>query len=112
MNYYDVTLMSAKNTTGAGTAYRMVKPGERTIQCSLEKTTVTDVTATVYFQVSNDNTNWITLATFSLNTAAMASDGFAMTAPWLYARGYVHAVSSANSAISIVMVGSNLEEHD
>ncbi len=106
MNYYAVTLMSDKSTTGAGTAYKMVKPGERTIQGSLEKTTGSDVTATVYVQVSNDGTNWITLATFSLNTAATASDGFAMTAPWMYVRGYVHAVSSANSAISIIMVGT------
>ena len=109
MKNYVVALITEKNTTGAGDSHKMVVAGERTIQCSLRKTGVSEVTATVYVQVSNDGTNWVNLATFSLNTAGTAADGFALTAPWAYVRGYVHAVSSSSSVISMYMCGTQDE---
>ena len=106
--FYEVVLCSQKTSTGAGDTYKMSYTGERSIQATLEKTSG-NVTATVYIQVSNDNIGWLTLATYSLDTAGTASDGFALTAPWRYVRAYVYAVQSGGK-VTATMVGVRKDE--
>lgn len=94
------TLLSAVTVTGAGTATGKAQGGMKTFQATVSGTGA--VTATVLVQVSNDNTNWITLGTISLSGTTSATDGFASEAPWAYYRGNVTAISGTSAILTLL----------
>jgi len=62
--------------------------------------------ATILIEVSNDNSNFITMATISLTlSTSVSSDGFASQAPWRYQRARVSAISGTGASVSVT-VGS------
>lgn len=58
------------------------------------------ITATVVTYVSNDATNWITLATTSLSGTTSTSDGFSFTGKWQYIRSGVTAISGTSATVN------------
>jgi hypothetical protein len=75
----------------------------RTFQANGTVSTSTGA-ATVVVQVSNNNSDWITLGTITLTLGTSStSDGFAALAPWAYVRGNVTAISGTNATVSLVM---------
>lgn len=94
-------LMNAKTDTGAGTTYMADFAGTSTIQAWITG----PGTATVLIQVSNNNSNWLTLATMSLDSGGTTSDGFVMEAPWMYVRGNVSAITGGSITIKGVAKG-------
>lgn len=60
--------------------------------------------ATIEVQVSNDNTNFLTLGTITLTLGTSAtSDGFSADAAWIYTRAKVTAISGTNATVSCNM---------
>lgn len=105
-----VKLLSAVTTTGAGSSSQFpssVSEGQSakaTFQC-VGSTTAGVGASTVTVQVSNDNTNWLTVGTVSLTLSTTeTSDGFAMDAPWAFVRGNVTAISGTGGSVSLLMV--------
>lgn len=94
-------LLNGKTSTGAGTAYAM--GGKRTFQAS-GATTAGAGAATIKIQVSNDNANWLDLATISLTlSTTTATDGLAADAPWGYVRANVTAISGTGASVTVRM---------
>lgn len=88
-------IIDGKTDTGAGSTFISDFAGTATIQAWITGTG----TATVLLQVSNNGSNWLDLATFSLDSAGTVSDGFVMEAPWLYTRGYVSTITGGSVSI-------------
>jgi hypothetical protein len=60
--------------------------------------------ASIDIEVSNDNQNWILLATIDLTLGTdTVTDGFASAAAWLYVRANVTAISGTDAAVSVFM---------
>lgn len=97
-----VTLLNAATATGAGTTIGRA-PAEKTFHL-IGSTTNGAGAATVYVQGSNDGTNYITLATLTLTlSTTVSSDGCVITAPWVYLRGNVNAISGTGASVSLFM---------
>lgn len=60
------------------------------------------ITATIVTYVSNDGTNWLTLATTTLSGTTTASDGFTWIAPWKFVRAGVTAISAGATINGII----------
>lgn len=58
------------------------------------------ITATVVTYVSNDRTNWLTLATTSLSGTTTTSDGFSFTGKYQYIRAGVTAISGTGATVN------------
>lgn len=96
------TLLNAVTVTGAGTAAQPVGT-DKTFHAS-GTTSSGSGAATVLVQVSNDNTNWLTLGTIGLTLGTAAtSDGFASRARWKYVRGNVTAISGTTATVTLTM---------
>lgn len=95
-----IYLNNARTSTGADAAFDIDDSPNRTFQASVVGTGA--VSATVLIQVSNDATNWITLATITLSGTTSATDGVAMSAAWGFARGNVTAISGTGAAVTTV----------
>ena len=76
-------------------------PRDGTMQATVSGTGT--VTATVAIEVSNDNTNFVTLGTITLSGTTSATDGFAFNAPWVYIQSNCTAISGTSAALSVVM---------
>ena len=61
------------------------------------------VTATVNIEVSNDNVNFLVLATITLSGTTSATDGFASQAQWNFVRANVTAISGTSAAVTVLM---------
>lgn len=95
-------LLSAATSTGAGSSVKPVG-SNRTFQAH-GTTTAGAGAATVLVQVSNNDSDWITLGTISLTLATTSSsDGFASDAPWKHVRGNVSAISGTGASVTLVM---------
>ena len=94
-------LLSGVTSTGAGVAAGPAETGFTTFQATVSGTGA--VSATVIVQVSNDGTNWLDLATFTLSGTTSASDGFAAEAPWKWFRGNVTAISGTGAAVDLIV---------
>lgn len=86
---------------GASATERNTESGLRTIQATVAGTGA--VTATVLIEFSNDGSSWLLGATMTLSGTTQASDGFAVTASWLYCRANLTAVSGTGSAVNVIM---------
>lgn len=94
-------LLSDATAQGAGASFR--SPSERTFQAT-GFTTNGAGAATIKVQVSNDNSNWIDLATITLTlSTTVATDGFASSAAWAFVRGNVTAISGTGAAVTLIM---------
>lgn len=104
-------LLSNATTTGAGTAWHardtsaMATYNYHSFQ-AVGSTSASTGAATVLIQVSNDGTNYITLATITLTLGTSAtSDGFAVTNNWEYYRANLSAISGTGATVSVYMKG-------
>lgn len=98
-------LLSSVTSTGAGSSFevdrKIKEPSKATYQVTVVGTGA--VTATVKIEVSNDDSNWLTLATITLSGTTSATDGFASDAPWAYRRANVTAISGTGAAVTAIM---------
>lgn len=95
-------LCTNKTTTGAGTA---VTPSGSVRAFQVYGTTSSGAgSATVLIEVSNDNSNYETLISFSLTldttVVAAGGDGDSSVIPWKYVRVNVSAISGTGAAIT------------
>jgi len=98
---YVKDILTAATGTGAGLSYCGIASEKRAFQATVTGTGA--VTATVAIQVSNDDTNWITLGTITLSGTTSATDGFTSDAPWGYVRANVTAISGTGAAVTATM---------
>lgn len=61
------------------------------------------VSATVLVEVSNNNSDFITLATIALSGTTSDTDGFVSEDSWQYYRGRVTAISGTSAAVTLTM---------
>jgi len=61
------------------------------------------VTATVLIEVSNNGTDFILAGTITLSGTASANDGFAIAAPWAYARARLTAITGTGATVNVNM---------
>lgn len=96
-------LLDSVTGTGAGLSAGPAQNGMKTFHATLAGTGA--ITATVLVEVSNDNSNWVTLGTISLTGTTATSDGFASEAPWLYYRGNVSAITGTGATLNLLCGG-------
>lgn len=95
-------LLSSVIATGAGSSVKPVG-SNRTFQAH-GTTSAGAGAATIVVQVSNNDSDWITLGTISLTlSTTSSSDGFASDAPWKYVRGNVTAISGTDATVSLIL---------
>lgn len=96
------TLLVAATATATGVAHKFAaaRP-KRTFQAVVSGTGA--VTATVLIEVSNDDTNFLTLGTITLSGTTSATDGFASDAPWINVRAKLTAISGTSAAVTVTM---------
>lgn len=84
-------------STGAATARSFYQPS--TVMVSGDTSSGTG-SATVYVQVSNDGTNFVTACTITLAlTTSVSSDGCAINAMWQHVRVNVNAISGTGASL-------------
>ena len=67
------------------------------------------VSATVVVEVSNDESNWLALATITLSGTDSSSDGFAQDrVPWSVIRGRIAAISGTSAKVNLIQGWSNV----
>ncbi len=96
-------LLSGVVTTSTGTAAGPALFGLKSFQAVVTGTGA--ISATVKVQVSNDGTNYLDLATFTLSGTTSATDGFSAEIPWVYYRGAVTAISGTGASIDLIVAG-------
>jgi hypothetical protein len=99
---YQIPLLTGVLVTGAGTGVP-IPHAPASFQAVVTGTGA--VTAVIACQVSNDGINWLTAGTISLSGTTTATDGFPMTAPWLYVRGNITSISGTSAAVTLTMGG-------
>jgi len=87
-----------KTTTGAGNLLYKDSPNT-TFQVVLTGTGA--LTATVVIEFSNDGTNVVTGATFSLSGTTTVTDGVTINSPWKYVRANVTAISGTSANVQV-----------
>lgn len=96
------SLLSAATSTGAGNSYEPFGK-ERSFQLTGSTSSGTG-SATVDIEVSNDGTNFLKLATMTLNLSTTVSQsGLLSDAPWRYVRGNVTAISGTGASVTLTM---------
>lgn len=98
-----LTVFNARTTTGASEVFQPWGT-RRTIEVTVSGTGA--VSTTVVVQISNDETNWITLNTLTVSGTTTATDGAAMDAAWRYMRLNMTALSGTGAAVTAI-VGSH-----
>ncbi len=63
------------------------------------------VSATVLFQVSNDNVGWVTTATMTLSGTTSDTALVNITPSWTYFRASVTAISGTSAAVTVTIGG-------
>ena len=92
-----------QTTVGASGSFGPAGAGQKTFQATLTGTGA--VTASVSIQVSNDQIEWLDLASMSLSGTTSVSDGFATEAPWAYYRSNLTAISGTNDTLNVTGTG-------
>lgn len=93
-----VTLLDAAIATGVGAAFLV---GEKASVVQAFLSTTTTPTATVEITGSLNGTHWVVLGTITLSGSA-DTDGFAVSAPWIWLRGNVTAISGISAAVTLL----------
>ena len=97
------TIMSGAIATGVQTDYTKFEPlgVRRTFQVT-GFTSAGAGAAVVFIQVSNDGTNFITMATCSLTLGtSVTTTGFASEAAWRYVRANVSSISGTDGEVTV-----------
>lgn len=98
-----ITILSAALATGAGASFRHgadYRP-RRTFQAVVAGSGA--VTATVLIEVSLDEVDWITIATFTLNGTNRAADLAAVEGAYPFVRANVSAITGSSAAVTVIM---------
>lgn len=100
-------LINNATATGAGASQNIqtlrIPQDNRTFQATGQTSTSTGA-ASVLVEVSNDNSNWITMGTISLTLGtATTTDGFVSSANWTWVRGKVFSISGTDATVSLLM---------
>ena len=99
-------LLDDVSAIGAGGKVPLIKKGDSsaTFQATVNGTSGT-VTAAIDIEVSNDEKNWISMATISLSASAPVadSDGFASNASWAFVRANLMAITGTDARVTVVM---------
>lgn len=61
------------------------------------------VSASVFIEVSNDESQWLALGTITLSGTNNASDGFAYAARWKVVRARIASISGAGANVTCVI---------
>lgn len=96
-------LLNGVTTTATGTGFDLsgVTNDERNFVVYLAGTGA--VTATVILEVSNNNTHWGDLATFTLSGTGSDTEVYVSDEAWQYVRGRVSAISGTGAAVTMTM---------
>lgn len=95
-------LLSGATTTVTGSTISLSGQLARSFQAVVTGTGA--VSATVLIEVSNDGTNWVTLATLSPSGTTSATDGAAVqVVAWSYVRARITAISGTSAAVTVGM---------
>ena len=95
------TLLDAVTATGAGRAFAAIKGG-RAFQLK-GKTSAGAGAVAVDVEVSNDQINWILLATISLVLSTVeTSDGLTTENAWAFIRGNVTSISGTGANATLI----------
>ena len=102
--YQGATQILSATATDTGSAYqidrRISGNQKRTFQAS-GTTSSGSGAATILIEVSNDETNWLTLGTITLTLGTSSTtDGFTSDAPWAFVRARVSAISGTDAAVT------------
>ena len=99
-------LLDDVSETGVGRKAPLIKKGDSsaTFQATANGASGT-ITATVDIEVSNNETDWISMATISLSASAPVadSDGFASNASWAFVRANLTAITGTGARVTVVM---------
>lgn len=97
-----VNLLTNEASSVAGGSKRMLDaPGS--VQASIFGSGA--VSASVFIEVSNDESQWLALGTITLSGTSSASDGFAYAARWKVVRARIASISGAGANVTCVMTG-------
>ena len=91
-------LLSAASSVASGSSVSSTAIN-RSFQATLNGASA--VSATALAEGSNNGTNWLTLATYSLTLAAPSS-GSAITSPFKYIRGNLTAISGTGATVTMI----------
>lgn len=91
-------LLNAVSSVAAGSSVSSTAIN-RSFQATLNGASA--VSATVLAEGSNNGTNWLTIATYSLTLAAPSS-GSAFVAPYKYIRGNLTAISGTGETVTLI----------
>jgi hypothetical protein len=112
LNNSTALILNGATTTATGTSYQRNGP-QAVFQC-YGATTAGAGSATILIEVSALPTpaatlDWVTAGTITLAALATTrtTDGFAMNAPWKWARARVTAISGTNATVSCYMGKNN-----
>lgn len=96
------TIVNGVTSTGTQPYVRKPAPGT-VFQVVLTGTGA--ISATIYFEVSLDGTNWVSpgMATVSLSGTNSVTDGFASNAPWRFVRVNINALSGTGASVTVYM---------
>ena len=97
------SLLSNATATGAGASAGPAGAGRKTFQATVAGTG--SVYATIDIEVSNDNSNWMTMGTITLSGTTSATDGFVSDEPWAYHRANVTAISGTSATVNVIATG-------
>ena len=102
--YQGATQILSATATATGSAYQIDRRingnQKRTFQAS-GTTSSGSGAATILIEVSNDETNWLTLGTITLTLGTSSTtDGFTSDAPWAFVRARVSAISGTDAAVT------------
>ena len=96
-----VHTLATHTATGAGSAY--LKPALYTTFQAVANDAGGDITVGVVdIEVSNDQTNWITMGTISVTTDG-TTDGFTANASWKYVRSNCTTITETGSTPNITV---------
>lgn len=97
-----VKILDAATATGAGNVATL-----DTVDLTFQAAGTTSSgsgSATVVIQVSDNNSDWLTLGTITLTLGTTStSDGFASAATWAFVRANVTAISGTDATVSVWM---------
>ena len=96
------TLLDRSTTTATGDWFEIPNRSDKlTFQAVVEGSGA--VTAAVAIDVSNDGENALALGTISLSGTTLATDGFAIDAPWPYVRARVTGITGTSAKATVTM---------
>ena len=108
INAITTTNVAAQDSVASGHTLASRKPNLYQTFQAAGTTTAGAGAATILIQVSNNNSDWITMGTITLVLGTTStSDGFASNAAWKYVRAFIDmaGVTGTNGTVTVTMGG-------